>query len=1774
MGLRFRLDESSRADQSGACASLKDAGQIVVGNFGFQILATGLSRACRLELITWNLDARRLTLDPALFLSRCVSVDLEVDPKSARLFAFAAVRGEASFVHRSGPWATLESGLDRLEAFCDGAAHLVGHNILRHDLPHLVANRARLAGLGAAPIDTLWLNPLAFPRNPYHHLVKHYQDGRLQVGHVNDPVEDARLALQVLSDQITAFARLGQDAPDVLMTYHHLITRGDASAGFDALFEALRGPAPGEAAAHAATRQLLTGRACTHRLEQTLGRLSDPRNGWPMAYALSWISVAGGDSVMPPWVRMQFPQAGLIVRHLRDTNCGDPSCGWCAEKNNPNAALERWFGFPSFRPQPVDDMGRPLQERIVAEAMAGKSVLGILPTGTGKSVCYQIPALSRFDKTGALTVVISPLVALMADQVQGLARVGISSVVTVNGMLSLPERHDALEKVRMGDATILLIAPEQLRSNSIRTVLQQREVGLWVLDEAHCISKWGHDFRPDYRYVSRFIKEFSGDQVPPVLCLTATAKPEVVRDIRDHFQTRLGVDLMLLDGGAVRTNLSFAVLPTQKATKLTDILTAIEANLPPEGASGAVVYCATRGATERVAEFLKGQGLAADYFHAGLTSERKREVQEAFRTGQLRVIAATNAFGMGIDKPDIRLVVHGDIPGSLENYLQEAGRAGRDQAPANCVLLFALEDVERQFSLSARSRLARHEIGAILKALRRMDRQKSGEVVATPGEIVREEKDQEFERDKATDDSRVKTAVAWLEEATLLSREENRVQVFPSSLRIRSVDEAAAILERAQITGVRRKQLMDLVRHVMNAPADAGVSTDDLTGACGLSGRELHRAFADLETLGIASNDTAVTVYVHLAVEDASARRLDHAGRMEADLIALMQEAVPDAGGAEAHPLNLTETCQALRDKGHRHVRPDLVETILRAMAQDGRDQDGGRGNLTLRKASRTTIFVRVGRSWPVVARTADLRRQGAQVLLAHLTGKVAKGKHGKDIQVETTLGAMLDALNGDALLRAEVKDMTRLMDRALLWLHEQQVVTLGRGLSVFRPAITLHLNPKGGRFTEQHFAPLEEHYGETTIQTHVMAAYAEKGLVAMDQAQRLSEDYFVLDRDAFLRRWLPGRGTEIRRQTTGTSWRTIVDALDNPAQAEIVRDDREQTNVLVLAGPGSGKTRVLVHRIAYLIRVKREDPRGILVLTYNRHAAAEIRERLRRLIGKDAARVSVSTCHALAMRLVGVSFAGDGDPARNFDGIVMQAVALLRGDGLTKPEAEALRETLLPGFRWLLVDEYQDIGPEEYALISAVAGRSLEDPDLRISLFAVGDDDQNIYAFAGASIDFIRRFEAEYAAKPVWLTENYRSSANIITAANAVIAPAAARMKDGHDITVNRARAKAAPGGDWAALDPVAQGRVTLLDAGGDAAQAVAALHELVRLSRLDPDWSWRRCAVIARDWRRLEPVRAYAEALGLPIDMANETLPSLWRLREMQGVVRALLTDRTRLLTIADLVNVLNEQPQSRWTDLIGEGIGALARELVDKAAPVPDLVQWFGEWARDARGEQRGLLLLTAHRAKGLEFDHVAIPNGGWDHPSHGEDRDAPRRLFYVAMTRAKSTLTILTNGPHAFVRTGGDAILPRRVRPDIAALPCARLRYLPPDPKLVDLSFAGRLKAGHPSLAAIAAARPGDPVRLIRDGRRWRIENAEGQTLARLSRSFVPPEDAAFLRGEVAAVLNWRREDGDEDYSHLLRRDTWEVILPALVFEAPVPAPGMASFRGGPSRLIQP
>jgi ATP-dependent DNA helicase RecQ len=417
----------------------------------------------------------------------------------------------------------LDAALRDLEALAGGADFVLGHNLMAFDIPqlHAVAPELRLLGLPA--IDTLYLSPLAFPRNPYHRLVKHYKDGGLLRFRQNDPELDTRICLQLLADEEEAFGALSESNPRLLSAWHWIVSKRPKDAGFACLFDAVRGlPRPNDADGSAAARHCLAATACSTAARNILG--TEPTDGWPLAFALAWLSVAGGNSVMPPWVRHEFPEAAQLVRQFRDVRCDDPACEWCGAHHNPKHMLKRWFGFSEFRPEPACEDGKPMQESIVEAAMRGEHVLGILPTGTGKSICYQVPALSRYENTGALTIVISPLVALMEDQVFGLQAKGVTSCVALNSLLSMPERSDARERVRLGDIAILLVSPEQLRNRGFRKVVEQREIGAWVLDEAHCLSKWGHDFRTDYRYVGRFIKESAGSGPTPPVCSTGPGR--------------------------------------------------------------------------------------------------------------------------------------------------------------------------------------------------------------------------------------------------------------------------------------------------------------------------------------------------------------------------------------------------------------------------------------------------------------------------------------------------------------------------------------------------------------------------------------------------------------------------------------------------------------------------------------------------------------------------------------------------------------------------------------------------------------------------------------------------------------------------------------------------------------------------------------------------------------------------------------------------------------------------------------------------------------------------------------------------------------------------------------------------------------------------------------------------------------------------------------------------------------------------------------------------
>jgi len=330
--------------------------------------------------------------------------------------------------------------------------------------------------------------------------------------------------------------------------------------------------------------------------------------------------------------------------------------------------LNRYFGYPDFRPPQ-----RPAIEAVLSR----RDAVIVLPTGGGKSICFQVPAL-LFPR---LTVVVSPLISLMADQVQALDRRGISATF-LNSTLSPEESGNRVERIRRGETRLLYLAPERLAVGQTVRLLKEVGVDLLVVDEAHCVSEWGQDFRPSYLRLSALREEIGA---PQTVALTATATPRVRRDIARLLGLRGPVEVV---GGFDRPNLSFRVQRIKDATarNLAMVSRLAGARDP------AVVYAATRRQVELVVRILAGGRVRAVGYHAGLAPERRGKAQDAFMSGAVPVIVATNAFGMGIDKPDVRLVLHYIHSGSLEDYYQEAGRAGRDGARSNCLLLFNRAD--------------------------------------------------------------------------------------------------------------------------------------------------------------------------------------------------------------------------------------------------------------------------------------------------------------------------------------------------------------------------------------------------------------------------------------------------------------------------------------------------------------------------------------------------------------------------------------------------------------------------------------------------------------------------------------------------------------------------------------------------------------------------------------------------------------------------------------------------------------------------------------------------------------------------------------------------------------------------------------------------------------------------------------------------------------------------------------------------------------------------
>ena len=721
-----------------------------------------------------------------------IFLDVEANPTNGQIRDFGAVRQDGTVLHTNSP--------AEFSAFLRGARYLAGHNIVDFDLKY-IRGLAEQACPGAQAIDTLYLSALLFPAKPYHRLLK---DDKLQTEELNNPLNDAMKCRELFDDEVAAFLNLPEEMQKV---YQGLLEEREGFAGFFSLIQEMQPGGPAEAGGAIQESRVQpegpagAGEASQESRIQLIQRLFQGKiceyaklgpmirdNPAELAYTLALVNIEDKYSITPPWVIRRFPGVEKTIRQLRGTICGQKDCRFCARRLDAGVRLKEIFGFDSFRVYE----GESLQEKAVRAAIAGESLLAVFPTGGGKSLTFQLPALVAGEAVRGLTVVISPLQSLMKDQVDHLEEKGIPDAVTINGLLDPLERKEAIDRVANGRASILYISPESLRSATIENLLASRNVVRFVIDEAHCFSSWGHDFRVDYLYIGDFLRKLqerkNNGQAIPVSCFTATAKQQVIRDIQEYFRQKLGLELKLFTSKASRKNLQYVVLFMRNdEEKYNEIRNLLQARNCP-----AIIYVSRVRRTQQLAERLRKDGFAAEPYNGRMDSQEKIRIQNAFLQDEVQVIVATSAFGMGVDKPNVGLVIHHDISDSLESYTQEAGRAGRDESlQAECYVLFNEEDLDKHFVLLNQTRLSMNEIQQVWRAIKEQTG-RHGRVSCSVLEIGR----QAGWDDTVTElETRIKTAIAALEDAGYIERGRNVPHIYANSIQAPNMAAASRILE-------------------------------------------------------------------------------------------------------------------------------------------------------------------------------------------------------------------------------------------------------------------------------------------------------------------------------------------------------------------------------------------------------------------------------------------------------------------------------------------------------------------------------------------------------------------------------------------------------------------------------------------------------------------------------------------------------------------------------------------------------------------------------------------------------------------------------------------------------------------------------------------------------------------------------------------------------------------------------------------------------------------
>ena len=1265
--------------------------------------------------------------------SRYGFVDIEIGLQDKKIHDIGAIRWDGAVYHSASK--------RELMAFFKDVDFVCGHNIINHDAKYLF-------GDGKPPyilVDTLFLSPLLFPERPYHNLVK---DDKLISDQLNDPVNDCEKARDLLMSEVAKWKKLPESKQ---LIFTNLLQGIDEFKGFLAFVNATAGH-PGDLANM--IRSEYKEKICQHAdIENAI-----QRHPCELAYALALIDTADHRSITPPWVLHNYPNVENLVRLLRHTKCSE-GCTYCDKELDVHVNLNHFFGFSKFRTY----NGEPLQEDAVRAAVEHKSLLAIFPTGGGKSLTFQLPALIEGRSVHGLTVVISPLQSLMKDQVDNLEEREITDAVTINGLLDPISRAEAIRRVKDGGASLLYISPEMLRSKTIERILLARHLVRVVIDEAHCFSSWGQDFRVDYLYIGKFISQYQKKkkcrEPIPVSCFTATAKQKVIQDICDYFKKTLNIDFHIFASSATRNNLHYSVIHVDtdedKYMKLRSLIA--------ESSSPAIVYVSRTKRTRQLAEKLTRDGFKALPFDGRMDVETKIANQEAFMNDDVRIIVATSAFGMGVDKKDVGLVIHYDISDSLENYVQESGRAGRDpHLEARCFVLYSDADLDKHFILLNQTKLSISEIQQVWKAVKDLTKQRV-RVCCSALEIAR----QAGWDDSVSDiETRVRTALAALEQAGYLERGNNVPHVYATGITVKNIAEArqriaeSLLFEKDDIEKAVRiiKSLISQKYTAKSKDAEAESRIDYLADILGLSKSDVVSCVVRMRQEGILADSKDISAYLRDAgeSENKSKRLLERFTKLERHILQYLSN----------------ETCRITYKQLNDNAQKDGVETatekdirtLLYFLTVKGytRKKEDGAHNIEL--TSQADMVSTLQRF--------EKRLEICQFTIGWLYRHISHDSENEDRKndVRFSIVELLNDLKkaGSTLIGSMSDVQLEDVEESLLYLSKIGALKLEGGFLVLYNAMDIRrIKDSRSRYKQEDYRMLSEFYKQKIQQIHIVGEYANLMVRDYNAALQYVHDYFQMDYRRFISKYFKGdRIREIERNVTPEKYKHIFGILSKK-QMEII-SDKESRCIVVAAGPGSGKTRVLVHKLASLLLLEDVKHEQLLMLTFSRAAATEFKQRLLGLIGNAAHFVEIKTFHSYCFDLLGKI--GSLDDAKEV--VARAAQMIVNGE----VEPNRIAKTVL------VIDEAQDMSDDEYALLRALMSFN---EDMRV--IAVGDDDQNIFDFRGSDSRYMMQLLKESDARFIEMTENYRSSRHVVDFANVFVNRIEGRMKTDPIISMNQ---------------------------------------------------------------------------------------------------------------------------------------------------------------------------------------------------------------------------------------------------------------------------------------------------------------------------------------------------------------------------------------------------